>query len=236
MKLALGKGPLYMQVEEILKRRIINGDYPIGSFIPPEPKLKDEFKVSIITVRRAVEELALQGYVKKKSGVGTTVIENYAIAKLSKGQDFTAYLKERGHELKKKFISLSTIDVKDHPVLSDYFSTLCHCVERVYYLDGQPYIHFEHYISEAMKLPDEVVKFEYSLYELIYDQGIEFQRFKDELSVADPSSEIAARLQVEQKPLLNRMRFSYDINDDLIEYSVAYFNTDIHKYVVNFDM
>src|SRR5690625_3405585 len=94
MKLTLRRGPLYMQMKEILKKRIIKGEYPVGSLIPSEPELKDEFDVSIITVRRAVEELALQGYVEKRSGVGTTVISNNPVSKLSKGQRFSEYRSE----------------------------------------------------------------------------------------------------------------------------------------------
>lgn len=236
MKLALGKGPLYMQVHEILKKRIIHGEYPIGSLIPPEPKLKDEFKVSIITIRRAVEELALGGYVVKKSGVGTRVLENNAIAKLSTGKDFTGYLLDKGHELRKEFIDLRRVDVSDHPILGNYFSTHCHCIERIYYLNDQPYIHFEHYISETTEISDGIAQFDYSLYDIMYEQGIEFQRFKDEFSIETPSKHIADMLKIEQKPLLNRVRYTYDINEELMEYSVAHYNTDIHKYIINFNI
>lgn len=66
MKLTLKKGPLYLQVQEILKKRIISGVYPKHSLIPSELELKEEFDVSLITIRRAVEELSKQGYVEKK--------------------------------------------------------------------------------------------------------------------------------------------------------------------------
>src|SRR5690625_7166445 len=107
MKLTLKKGPLYIQLQEILKERIISGHYPKNTLIPSELELKEEFGVSIITVRRAVEQLAQQGYVEKRSGVGTTVLDNNAISKLSKGQRFSEYLLEQGHELSREFIHLS---------------------------------------------------------------------------------------------------------------------------------
>src|SRR5690625_1920801 len=110
MKLTLKKGPLYKQVQEILQERIITGRYPKNTLIPSETELKEEFDVSIITVRRAVEQLAQQGYVEKRSGVGTTVLDNHAISKLSKGQRFSEYLLEEGHELSKEFVHLSRID------------------------------------------------------------------------------------------------------------------------------
>lgn len=236
MTLSLGKGPLYMQVQEAIKKRIINGEYPIGSFIPAEPRLKDEFKVSMITVRRAVEELAIQGYVEKQSGIGTTVLENNAISKLSKGQGFSAYLHERGHVIKKEFISAEKMKVEEGTELANYFTEECQCIERLYLLNDAPYIHFKHFIPKDITLPTGDVKFEDSLYEIMYNEGIEFKQFKDEFSVGVPDAEIASKLQVEQVPLLKRVRYSYDINHHIIEYSVAYYNSDIHKYVVNFDI
>src|SRR5699024_9827396 len=136
MKLTLKRGPLYMQVQEILKNRIINGNYPIGSLIPSEPELKQEFDVSIITVRRAVE---------KRSGVGTTVISNNPVSKLSKGQRFSEYLSERGLQLRKQIISVSEYDTKDHEILSLAFPKGATRIERIYMIDEDPYIHFRHY-------------------------------------------------------------------------------------------
>lgn len=236
MSLTLNKGPLYIQVQEKIKKRIITGDYPIGSLIPPEPELKKEYKVSIITVRRAVEELVMQGYLEKRSGIGTTVLDNKAISNLSKGQGFSEYLSGKGLDLKKEFISLKTVDTTKDSVLKRYFDGSCYCVERLYLLDNQPYIHFKHYISREIEIPESEIKFEESLYEIMYEQGFVFKRFKDEFGVGVPEAEIARILKIEEKPTLNRIRYSYDMSDKILEYSVGYYNTDIQKYVVNFDL
>src|SRR5690625_8043441 len=102
MKLVSKRGPLYIQVKEILKERIISGEYPINTLIPSEPELKKEFNVSMITIRKAVEQLALQGYVEKRSGIGTTVLDNNAVSKLSKGQRFSEFLIQEGYNLQKE--------------------------------------------------------------------------------------------------------------------------------------
>ncbi len=237
MKLSLKKGPLYIQLEEILKERIISNKYPKNTLIPSEQELKDEFGVSIITVRRAVEQLAQQGYVEKRSGIGTTVMENNAISKLSKGQRFSEYLLEENNELTKEFVELSVIDGSCHPILRDYYSNVkLNCIERLYKLNGKPYIHFKHYIPKDIVLPNNPERLQNSLYEIMYQQGIRFHRFKDEFGVGTPNEEIAQMLQINQQPLLQRFRFSFDLNGNLVEYSEAYYNTDMHRYVVNFDM
>lgn len=236
MKLTLKKGPLYKQVQEILQERIVTGMYPKNTLIPSEPELKEEFDVSIITIRRAVEQLAQQGYVEKRSGIGTTVLDNHAISKLSKGQRFSEYLIEEGFDLKKEHASLEIVNIETHPVLAKHFGKECYCLERLYTLEQKPYIHFKHYIPKTIKLPNDPEYLLDSLYEILFTQGVKFYRFKDEFGIDIPDKKIADILQIEQKPLLERVRFSYDINDKLVEYSVAYYNTEVHKYVVNLNV
>ena len=83
------KGPMYLQIKEILKDRILHGVYAIHTNIPSEPQLEEEFNVSKITVRNAIKELVQEGYLEKKSGKGPKVIANVSTAKLSKGKRFT---------------------------------------------------------------------------------------------------------------------------------------------------
>ena len=70
------KIPLYMTVLEILKERIITGEYGLHTFMPTENELEKEFDVSKITIRKAIGMLENEGFVSKKSGSGTKVISN----------------------------------------------------------------------------------------------------------------------------------------------------------------
>jgi len=67
--------PLYFKLAQTLRERIINGEYPPGAKIPTEPKLCEEFGLSRITIRQAVEMLESGGYVKRQQGRGTFVKE-----------------------------------------------------------------------------------------------------------------------------------------------------------------
>ena len=71
MSLSRKDKPLYLQIKNIIKERILHGVYPLGENIPSEPQLEQEFAVSKITVRNAIQELAQEGYVEKGSGRGT---------------------------------------------------------------------------------------------------------------------------------------------------------------------
>ena len=71
-KLSSDKGPLYLQIKEIIEDRIIHGIYTIGNYIPTEIEFEEEFNVSKVTVRAAIKELVTLGYLERKSGKGTS--------------------------------------------------------------------------------------------------------------------------------------------------------------------
>jgi DNA-binding GntR family transcriptional regulator len=74
--------PLYLQLKEILKNKINAGEYPENTKIPAEPELTENYGVSRITVRKAVEELVEEGYLIKKQGKGTFVNHHKVFRKI----------------------------------------------------------------------------------------------------------------------------------------------------------
>ncbi|MFE6736551.1 FadR/GntR family transcriptional regulator [Microbacterium sp. NPDC057650] len=60
-------------VSEELLRRIISGEYSIGSLLPPEPQIVAEFDVSRPVAREAVKFLEAAGLVSIRQGEGTVV-------------------------------------------------------------------------------------------------------------------------------------------------------------------
>ncbi len=65
--------PLYAQVADALRERIVKGTWPIGSQIPTLPALAQEFGVGLITVRQAVQLLRNEKLVAPEQGRGTFV-------------------------------------------------------------------------------------------------------------------------------------------------------------------
>ena len=63
----------YRKVMNDLRRRIVNGDYARGEFIPSEERLQAEYGVSRTTVRTAVKELVDEGLLQIVRGKGTRV-------------------------------------------------------------------------------------------------------------------------------------------------------------------
>ena len=72
----LARTPLYMQLYGVLSRRISDGVFPENSYIPNEYDLTREFKVSIGTVRKAVDLLVRDRLVIRQQGKGTIVADS----------------------------------------------------------------------------------------------------------------------------------------------------------------
>src|SRR5215475_15626753 len=65
--------PLYAQVENVIIDRIDNGSLPVGSRLPSEDSLVQEFAVSRTTIRAAIQSLVQRGLVEIRRGKGTFV-------------------------------------------------------------------------------------------------------------------------------------------------------------------
>lgn len=71
---ASGAGvPLHRQLFLVLHDEIARGALTPGDALPTEQALCDQFGVSRITVRRALADLAEQGYIERRQGVGSFV-------------------------------------------------------------------------------------------------------------------------------------------------------------------
>jgi GntR family transcriptional regulator len=93
--------PLYLQVKEIILKKIEAGTWPEGSMLPAENRLCEELKVSKITIREAMRLLVREERVERIPGKGTFVagfrsakFEN----KLGKFFSFTRWARQNGLE------------------------------------------------------------------------------------------------------------------------------------------
>ncbi len=70
----LPEGGKARRVYLLLRDDITNGRYGEGEFLPGENRLAETLNVSRITVRRALEALAADGWIAKKTGAGSVVL------------------------------------------------------------------------------------------------------------------------------------------------------------------
>ena len=76
MVLDQGPTPLYHQLKNILKSRILSNELKGNQRLPTEAELCMEYNVSRITVRQALSELMKDGLIYRDRGRGTFVTES----------------------------------------------------------------------------------------------------------------------------------------------------------------
>lgn len=65
--------PLYLQVKNLILRRIKSGHWPPESRIPSENELVASLGISRMTINRALRELTVEGHLLRRRGAGTFV-------------------------------------------------------------------------------------------------------------------------------------------------------------------
>ncbi len=65
--------PIYEQIEEQIKSQIMTGSLVAGEALPSMRVLAKELKISIITTKRAYEDLERDGFIESVTGKGSFV-------------------------------------------------------------------------------------------------------------------------------------------------------------------
>ncbi|WHY01314.1 GntR family transcriptional regulator [Neobacillus sp. DY30] len=89
--------PLYIQLKKAIQVEILNEKFQQGERIPNEKELMEQYNVSRVTVRKAVEELVKEGYLVKLHGKGTFVSHTKIERKIKHVMGFTAACKANGY-------------------------------------------------------------------------------------------------------------------------------------------
>ena len=66
--------PIYLQLREIIRNRIEEGEYLPGTAIPSENKLAETYGINRLTVRNAVDALVNEGILRRVQGKGVFVV------------------------------------------------------------------------------------------------------------------------------------------------------------------
>lgn len=231
----IGKKVLYLEVANALKKDILKEVYPVGSLIPTENELEMVFSVSKITIRKAVEILVQEGYLEKKSGIGTTVISNRPFNKLSKAVSFSTILENEGLNIRKEFIAIEEVAKEDLTFNLTGLGPKVVKLTRLYYLDDKPYILFEHYLPNLDDFAS-ISKDEASLYRWLSHNGYVINYIKDDFDLIKATSEIKKQLSLTTPYVLRRHRYSYSRQQELVEYSIGYYDVTQHAYSIEYEV
>ena len=131
--------PLYLQLQKLVREAIRSGLVSEGEAIPTERDLAEEFDVSLITVRKAVDGLVDEGLLDRRRGAGTFVVGRRVEKSFSKLSSFSEDMRSRGRVPHSAWIGRSTGAVTPEEALSLGLSpgTTVYRFSRIRYADGE---------------------------------------------------------------------------------------------------
>jgi GntR family transcriptional regulator, arabinose operon transcriptional repressor len=89
------KENLYEKIIADIQKKIINNTYALNDRIPTEFELAEQYQVSRITSKRALEELKNEGYIYRKQGSGSYVSDEFKYRRSTGAGNYVAVIMPR---------------------------------------------------------------------------------------------------------------------------------------------
>jgi GntR family transcriptional regulator, N-acetylglucosamine utilization regulator len=150
-RLELGPVPLHHQVYVDLLASLDAGRWPAGQQVPTERELAAHYGCSLITVRRALDELVREGRIERTRGRGTFVLHPRMDRDIAGRASFSEEMRQRGLSPETRLVSArpesATVAVAGALAIEAGSPTLY--LERLRLASGEPYL------LEQVHLPAE---------------------------------------------------------------------------------
>ncbi|MFD1472731.1 GntR family transcriptional regulator [Companilactobacillus mishanensis] len=212
------KVPVYIQIHNRIKKEIEDGKWTVGERIPSERKLADDFSVSRMTLRQAIQTLVDEGILQRQVGSGTYVASSKVQEKMSGTTSFTEITEGQGKKPSSRTVSYHLADPSLSEMeklhLQDGAQVLR--MERIRFADNQPIC------FEVATIPIDIVKnldrqdITSSLYNALEEKaGLKLGRAEQTVSAMLASEKIANLLNVKRGSAILRLRQVTMLDDGL---------------------
>lgn len=216
----------------LLKDRIVSGGLKRGDKLPSEFALAQEFEVSRITVRQALDLLVSEGLVQKRPGSGTFVLDvkTQVRAVIKDVSNLFSSLMEMGRRTSVALLAFDYLDPAPEvsAALDLDSDERVQRTVRVRSLDGEPFSYLIAQIPERWGRQFSRADLEITpLLALLEASGLRAASARQEISAVLASPDVAAALGVEVgAALLKITRVVRDANDTGFEHLQAFYRPD----------
>lgn len=230
--------PRYHQVYVTLRSWVRDGTYKPGDQIPTEPKLCEMFDVSRITVRKAIDHLAREGWLVRQQGKGTFV-------QLSAARSAASLDIEEVRSQVASFAAVTEVfDLQVHDIEPDEETRAAlalaagELVQRATHVrthKGVPLGLITTYVPLDIArrvTPEEMAR--QPMFELLGTVGVRVKHADQYIGAALAGVEAARALDIEVgAPLLRITRIVFDADERAVERVVALYRADSYQYHMN---
>jgi len=230
-------GSLYSQVMEKIRQKIITGEYPTNSKLPNEFELSKQFKVSRVTLRKAIAGLAEDGLIEKIHGVGTFVRKPQKVKRIissASAESFSQIATNEGFKASAKVVRVKKVETPEDLKATLKTKTALY-IERVHSVDSEPIMLECNYFPLPRFTGLEKADLSKSLYQLLQKE-YQIKKLKSRdmvISVALASLSEARLLKKSVGfPLLSLQVSVEDENSDIVHAGKQYIISDRYEFHV----
>jgi len=226
-----GRGPLYQKLQQALREAIHNRVLAPDEALPPERDMAEEFSVSRITVRKALDGLVAEGLLTRRQGAGTFVAARVE-KNFSKLSSFTEDMISRGRTPRSEWLNRAdgAVTPEESMILGLSPGTPVYRFHRIRFADEAP-MALEFSTVAGFSLPSaEAVGV--SLYEALAAAGHRPTRALQRLRAVLFSAEQATLLHVRPGDpglLIERRGFLKD--GRAVEFTQSFYRGDAYDFV-----
>jgi GntR family transcriptional regulator len=229
-----GSGPLYLQLRQRLEEEIRNGALKPGAPLPSEREIADICNVSRVTVRKAVQSLARDGFVVQRHGSGTTVARQIERVEqsLSRLTSFSEDMARRSMTGRSIWMERGVFPAspREMMVLGLGSDAQVARITRLRMADDIP-LAIERAALSTRYLPNPE-KIQHSLYEALVELGNKPVRAIQRISAVNLGGDDAALLDVSEGSAgLSIERISYSAQGAVIEFTRSIYRGDVYDFV-----
>lgn len=162
--------PLYQQIENDIKQKIMTGEYQAGQMLPSESKFCEMYQVSRVTIRNAITDLVDQGILIRKHGKGTFVENQKITSNLVTFSGFTTTCRENNLRINTHILCVRRQEASMYDIRTlqlEEGDDIIY-IKRIRYADGHPVI------IEHVHLP-------YQEYSFLLEEDLEDRSLYDTL-------------------------------------------------------
>lgn len=227
MAVSRRRPPLADLVRNELRQLIVSGQAPAGSRLPNEVDLCDQYNVSRITLREAVQGLVQEGYVVRRQGSGTYVTRRPVLQNtLDTNVSYTEYLAQAGIRAGKKVLDAHAVDANAETAEALGLAEGDEVVEvrRLRTADGRPAVFsIDSIPADLVTVSADRRALNGSLFRLLAEKGHHVDHGEATVTPAVADEEIAPLLRVDPGTLLQHLtQIDYDSADRPVMFSLEW--------------
>lgn len=224
---------IYKSIANKLRIRIGTAEYAVGSALPGENKLAQEFAVSRMTIRKAIDLLISWGLVFRKNGSGTYISHKNVYPGTTNLAGFFEAMKSFSDKLTSQVLIFQIQPATETVAMQLQINS----GENVYYsrrmrfVNGTPLMLEDSYMPIHFFRDLSISHLEGSKFKYIEDLcQVKISGNYECLTPVLADSHIAALLQVkENSPILCITSLTYSQQNEFINYSIMYRNTSEYR-------